>query len=577
MSKAKKTISNPEELIERFGGIRPMAKKMGTAVTTVQGWKKRNAIPSNRVDEIIKAGEKYDVKVEDLVASNTSTAPSKSKKSAPKKAVSKTAAKSAPKSKTKASKSSAPRVSSAKMNTASTSKTTQPRRETMNNATKQQATASSSAKPAAVSAPARTSTNNPSHDEIMKMVKETEKLNKQQSVWIAIALIVLTIVAGSFLLAPSASETRAVINDVAATTEKNQAEIEYIKQDQSLLKNLIPADWEQRVNALKQEVEQTREVVQTAASQAQNLSNNVLGEGAGSLEDRLAALEVQVQDAFGSASLAGLVQRVQSMASQSGGQQRLDQIVAQLNDLVQNTGSNSDNLNAALAEKVQSNPAMAQTFEGVAQEDMKAAAVLFGLNQFRAALNRDNQPFAGDLQLVTNLVASDNPEFAARLQALSPHAQSGVLTVEGLGKEFRSLAGDVVVASLKGEDAAVQDRAQARLNELFSVQKQGEMVTGTDTQATLARSQKLIEDGALEAAVAELQTLQGAEAQAVQPFITKAQATLAAQKVKTMLAGTINATAFGRSAAGAGITASGATGMGQYLKDEKTGLVIYTP
>ncbi|MYI48026.1 MAG: hypothetical protein F4114_02920, partial [Rhodospirillaceae bacterium] len=39
-------------IIEAFGGIRPMAKKLGLAVTTVQGWKERNAIPIRRLDEI---------------------------------------------------------------------------------------------------------------------------------------------------------------------------------------------------------------------------------------------------------------------------------------------------------------------------------------------------------------------------------------------------------------------------------------------------------------------------------------------------------------------------------------------
>ena len=41
-----------EELIAAFSGIRPMAKKLDIPVTTVQGWKKRQAIPTNRHEEI---------------------------------------------------------------------------------------------------------------------------------------------------------------------------------------------------------------------------------------------------------------------------------------------------------------------------------------------------------------------------------------------------------------------------------------------------------------------------------------------------------------------------------------------
>jgi hypothetical protein len=39
-------------VIEAFGGIRPMAKQLGLAVSTVQGWKERSAIPANRHDQI---------------------------------------------------------------------------------------------------------------------------------------------------------------------------------------------------------------------------------------------------------------------------------------------------------------------------------------------------------------------------------------------------------------------------------------------------------------------------------------------------------------------------------------------
>ncbi|WP_420547029.1 uroporphyrinogen-III synthase [Curvivirga sp.] len=44
-----------EEIIDGFGGIRPMAGKVGVAVSTVQGWKTRNHIPESHKDQIIKA------------------------------------------------------------------------------------------------------------------------------------------------------------------------------------------------------------------------------------------------------------------------------------------------------------------------------------------------------------------------------------------------------------------------------------------------------------------------------------------------------------------------------------------
>jgi len=44
-----------EDLIHQFGGIRPMAAKLGVPVTTVQGWKSRGRIPINRRQAILEA------------------------------------------------------------------------------------------------------------------------------------------------------------------------------------------------------------------------------------------------------------------------------------------------------------------------------------------------------------------------------------------------------------------------------------------------------------------------------------------------------------------------------------------
>lgn len=50
-----------DALIERFGGIRPMAAKLDVPVTTVQGWKERAAIPERRWAEIVGAAERHGI------------------------------------------------------------------------------------------------------------------------------------------------------------------------------------------------------------------------------------------------------------------------------------------------------------------------------------------------------------------------------------------------------------------------------------------------------------------------------------------------------------------------------------
>ncbi len=51
-------------IIDRFGGIRPMATKLATPVTTVQGWKKRGIIPQIRHAEILAAAVREGIAID---------------------------------------------------------------------------------------------------------------------------------------------------------------------------------------------------------------------------------------------------------------------------------------------------------------------------------------------------------------------------------------------------------------------------------------------------------------------------------------------------------------------------------
>ena len=70
-SQSEATIPHGEEIVERFGGIRPMAAKLEVPVTTVQGWKKRDAIPVSRRDDIINAANQYNISLKGLVSSES--------------------------------------------------------------------------------------------------------------------------------------------------------------------------------------------------------------------------------------------------------------------------------------------------------------------------------------------------------------------------------------------------------------------------------------------------------------------------------------------------------------------------
>lgn len=50
-------LNDAERVISAFGGVRPMASRLGVAATTVQGWKSRGHIPDNRRAAVLEAAE----------------------------------------------------------------------------------------------------------------------------------------------------------------------------------------------------------------------------------------------------------------------------------------------------------------------------------------------------------------------------------------------------------------------------------------------------------------------------------------------------------------------------------------
>lgn len=60
-SAARASESQAARVIGRFGGIRPMAAKLGVAVSTIQGWKQRGRIPAERREALLAVARRLGV------------------------------------------------------------------------------------------------------------------------------------------------------------------------------------------------------------------------------------------------------------------------------------------------------------------------------------------------------------------------------------------------------------------------------------------------------------------------------------------------------------------------------------
>jgi hypothetical protein len=277
--------------------------------------------------------------------------------------------------------------------------------------------------------------------------------------------------------------------------------------------------------------------VGTIAQQASAYTNIVDEIKSGDVAGRLAKVEGHIGGMMQQANLNGLkslLSRVQGLQVSDIGTTQLQDITTAFLGVGQGASDDAE-LAARYAALKQNNPQVGAVFEGVAPEDMQAAVMLMGMAQLRQSLARDNASFDQDLQILKTTLARDNPELQAAIDKLAPQAKKGVLTPAGLSQELRGLTGEIVTASLTGQDISIQEKAMARLNDVVKVEKNGSQISGTTTQIKIAEAQKKLDAGDVQGAVALLQEIQGPAADKTKPVIDAAQATLLASQLRDMM------------------------------------------
>ncbi|WP_377808607.1 mitofilin family membrane protein [Azospirillum sp. A29] len=214
------------------------------------------------------------------------------------------------------------------------------------------------------------------------------------------------------------------------------------------------------------------------------------------LADRLAALEQKVTAASGNAQAAQELR---------GEVDSLKQQVTSVNQAV------SERQDAATA----------------------AQALVLAAGQLRASLS-GGQPFQQDLQAVRALNIAD-AGVTQPLDAVAPYAAKGIPTRAQLTDRFQPLAGEIVRAEIRGEGNSWIDSAVGKLSTLVTVRREGGGVVGTTADAVVARAEAALAAGNLAKAVEELLTLQGPAAQAAAPWLADAKARVAADQAARQL------------------------------------------
>lgn len=495
-------LKNASVIIERFGGIRPMAAKVGAPVTTVQGWKKRDVIPGGRRDDVLKAANENNIDLSDVLG----TAP--------------VAAGATIANVEKGVKAS----ESAFIDTPA-----------KNGNDDIKITVEPIARPKApYIAPLDTT-----HEDLMAAIARGQKKAVSASMWTAAALVVILGAAGTIALLPSAKKIEKHESQIATLEGKMGAideDVQAMNESAQSIRDLVPEQMRLKMAELKAEAGVIGEDVKKVAAQAEGISKAVLAADAGSLSDRLSVLEAKLNDVEGGQAVKDMAARIRGLEVTIAGQEQLGASVAELTKIVDAIDGQVNMLDDKMAEvQTRGDSPLGETLEGVSGNDMKAAALLIAFSQLRDSLNR-NVPFEQDVILLQKLVGDEDPELQDALARLTPQAEKGgVLTPEGLSEEFKGYAGDIVFSSLKGEEVSAADKAKARITQVLNVKKDGELLGGTPTQKTVARAQEQLDANDIQGAITTLETLNGpAKAQAA-PFIQQAEAALLADQIQNML------------------------------------------
>ncbi len=475
MSKsAKPSIENAAQIIEAFGGIRPMSTKINVAVTTIQGWKKRGTIPLARKNIIFKAA--LDNKVD--LTEFFEDAPSFDKDD------------------------KVEEIKDVKVEADNIAPITPLKTEHKSEAVAQ--------------------------ENFTEIALTAERKTVAKSAIIAVASVLVIAVAGIYMMWPSFKE----IGEQSSKIATLEDELHDIKNAQLSFKGFVPENWSKQLNDLKKQVTQAKSAVGDTVNSVKNLSKDLAQ--ANGLESRVVKLQSYVSEISNSSGMYSLLSRFQNMESSKGGESMLDNAMLNISAIMAGAEGKDDSyINNALNVARSQSSSMQKTLGDVPQNELKAAAMLLALTQVRSALNRSDEAFDSDLALLMNMVGDDNSDLKTSLEKLSPHAKTGLLSPSGLQKEFRTVAGEAVAASLSGEDVSFSEKATARMNDILQLEKDGELLTGTPTQAKVKKADNMMQNGNLSGALTYLKkSLSAKELKPLRPWINQAEAVLDSAKVK---------------------------------------------
>lgn len=558
------------QVIGAFGGIRPMAGKLAVAVSTVQGWRERAAIPAGRHADILRAARDHNIALDQALLNDASHPPAGGAPSRPESAKPRVSPKGAPQGAratsqgatsqepaAKPAAASAPSAAAKEAAAASGGRARTSKAPSGATASKApsgpspekaagkspgpstgpvsagSASGSASGKlPGSVPASSRPAQAAPPPARVSPARASPERASMKKRDGLLPGFLLGAVVAAAVFLGTVV--TRGHWEPVAAgllpgggpaggpTAEETAAALD------AALETRLATRFETEAAALEAAIQALPRVDGDALSRRlDGLERQLAARPADSGD--LTALEATVRDLQ-----ARLAAAEASGEARSAANDTLIALQADRDALAGSVAALKDQLaelsaaNAALQDAV-----AAQASQSGATSLDRNVALVLALGQLRDAL-RGAGGYGAELAQVQSLMEADD-DLRAAIAPLTRFADSGVPTLAGLQRSFPAMARAVVAAGQGGDSDGLFAGVVRSVSSIVTVRPVGE-VEGGGAGPAVARAEARLRDGDLAGALAALEDLTGRAAAAAAEWRGQAEVRLAADRAVAALA-----------------------------------------
>ena len=521
-------LNNAGEIIERFGGIRPMASKMAVPVTTVQGWKKRDVIPGNRRGEVLRAAEINAIDLSDIDslragAANGNTASSPRyvryddniKERGDRHVIDADMVDDGNDETESALEDEDEEAFAAGTASSATDQSPATFAAALHDSKAQQKSFEDSVYPRRAAA----------QEDDMVSVSPSRIIG--QSVAMSVVLIAATVAVCGLYGAMK-------FNDLNHSMTVVATRVDALDKRMAMLENhpvdTDAGDVQQKLGGLEDQITTLSARVQaqvaTPAATVPTPTAAAVDADISTLTARIATLEGNVAQLTSVNGLTILSDWLRQLQRSPDGQQILTAAARDLN-------AHASDDAAAMLNDAQIQGTLGEILNNLNPATRKSGLLLVALADLSNARLR-GAPFDEDIQLLQHLLGDAVPQdLKTDLAQLADASKQGVPTQAELQDQLKGLEPAIDQAS--AASGTYRDRALAKLGALVQVSKDGQRVTGSNAQAIQSRAEALLDKGDIMGAAEQMKKLTGPAGDKAKPFIEASETTLKADRALAQL------------------------------------------